>query len=183
MVTRIQILRSLSIEFLKELHEELPFGKASVTASGAQSTAALRQIEFKWKRTGYPEIVSRPTVQTTGQQTGIKVEATEVSFFPAIWFTPNGGDQPEENAKRFAELEKRGHAEKIKAAIFKEFPFIKDLSILYQAGVPNVFAEFEREGRSGKMPVALGIGWYKSAAWNMPRNRILCWRHGAHRPN
>jgi AAA domain, putative AbiEii toxin, Type IV TA system len=146
--------RTLSIEYIKQISDELPFGKTSISA-GVQPTPAIPQIEFKWKRTGFPEIVSRPQITTTGLQTSIKMEATEVSFFPAIWFTPAGGDLPEENAKRFAELEKRGTADKVKAAISKEFPFIKDMSILYQAGIPMVFADFEGKGRARKMPIAL----------------------------
>jgi AAA15 family ATPase/GTPase len=163
--------RTLSIEFISPVMEELPFGKPSVPAVGTQPSGLMPQIEFKWKRQGFPEIVARPTITSTGLQTGIKIESTEVSLFPAIWFTPTGSENPEENAKRFAELEKRGTADKIRAAIAKEFPAIKNLSILYQAGTAMVFADYE--GSSRKMPVALvsdginrllgiclGIGYY-----------------------
>jgi hypothetical protein len=135
----------------------------------------MPQIEFKWKRTGYPEVLAQPKITNTGLQMGIQAEGKEVVFFPAIWFTPTGADNPDENAKRFAELDKRGEIGKIKAAITKEFPFIKDLSILYQAGLPMVFAEIEGEGRSRKMPmglisdginrllgICLGIGYYRN---------------------
>jgi hypothetical protein len=64
----------------------------------------MPQIEFKWKRTGYPEIISKPRFTNTGLQ----IEASSASFFNAIWYTPSGGELPDENAKRFSELDKRG---------------------------------------------------------------------------
>jgi AAA15 family ATPase/GTPase len=147
--------RSLSIEYTTSLGEELPFGKPSVPARTTLSAGSTPQIEFKWKRTGYPEVIARPTITTTGVQVGIKLESTEVLYFPAIWFTPTGSDTPEEVAKRFAEIVKRGHISKIKDVITKEFPFIKDLTLLYQAGIPMVFADVEGTGRSKEMPVGL----------------------------
>ena len=171
--------RTLAVEFTTSVMDELPFGKQSLPIGGTQATPAMPQIEFKWKRTGYPEVLAQPKITNTGLQMGIqgegKAEGKEVIFFPAIWFTPTGADTPDENAKRFAELDKRGDIGKIKAAITKEFSFIKDLSILYQAGLPMVFAEVEGEGRSRKMPVGLisdginrllgiclGIGYYRN---------------------
>lgn len=147
--------RSLSIEYTNPIGEELPFGKPSVPKS-TLSAGATPQIEFKWKRIGYPEVLAKPTITTTGVQVGIQVESNkEIIFFPAIWFTPTGADTPEEIAKRFAEIEKRGHLSKIKDVIQGEFPFIKGLSILFQAGIPMVFAEVEGTGRARIMPVSL----------------------------
>jgi len=147
--------RSLSIEYTIAVGEELPFGKPSTPARATLSAGATPQIEFKWKRTGYPEVLAKPTITTTGVQVGIKLQSTDVLFFPAIWFTPAGGDTPEEVAKRFAEIVKLGHIAKIKDVIIKEFPFIKDLTLLYQAGIPMVFADVEGSGRSKVMPIGL----------------------------
>jgi AAA15 family ATPase/GTPase len=147
--------RSLSIEYTIPVGEELPFGKPAAPTRATLSAGATPQIEFKWKRTGYPEVIAKPTITTTGVQVGIKLESTEIMFFPAIWFTPAGSDPPEEVAKRFAEIVKRGRISKIKDAIKKEFSFIKDLSILYQAGIPMVFADIEGGERANAMPIGL----------------------------
>jgi AAA15 family ATPase/GTPase len=165
--------RSLSIEFSTSVIDELPFGKQAAP-SGTQATPAMPQIEFKWKRTGYPEVLLHPRITNTGLQMTPLSEPKETLFFPAIWFTPTGADNPDENAKRFAELDKRGDIGKVKAALTKEFPFIKDFFILYQAGIAMVFADVEGEGRARKLPVGLisdginrllgiclGIGYYK----------------------
>jgi len=165
--------RSLSIEFTTSIMDELPFSKQSIQ-SGVQATPAMPQIEFKWKRTGYPEVLTHPKVTNTGLQVSSPLDPKETIFFPAIWFTPTGADNPDEVSKRFAELDKRGDVGKVKAAITKEFPFIKDLAISYHAGIPMVFAEVEGEGRLRKMPmglisdginrllsICLGIGYYR----------------------
>ncbi len=145
--------RTLAIEYVDSLAtQELPFSKQIPLSSGSLlQNNAMPQIEFKWKRQGYPEVISRPKLT----QTGLQAESTTISFFPAIWFTPSGGELPEENARRFSEVEKKGGMDKIKAAIPKEFPYIKDISILYHAGVPMLFADFNRGGKCIKMPVAL----------------------------
>jgi hypothetical protein len=167
--------RTLAIEFTTSIMEELPFNKQAIP-SGTQASSGMPQVEFRWKRTGYPEVLIQPKVTSTGLQMGTKAEGKETIFFPAIWFTPTGADNPDENAKRFAELDRRGDIGKIKEAMTKEFSFIKDLSISYQGGIPMVFADVQGgEGRSRKMPfglisdgvnrllgICLGIGYYKS---------------------
>jgi AAA15 family ATPase/GTPase len=144
--------RTLSIEYSSSQVQELPFGKQSSMATGSQlQVGAWPQIEFTWKRQDHQVVISRPKFTSTGLQ----VEAATASYFQAIWFTPGAGELPEENAKRFAELDKRGDGtiDLVKARVCKEFPFIKDLSILYQAGLPMMFAEVENKQR--KMPVGL----------------------------
>jgi hypothetical protein len=144
--------RTLSIEYRSPQVQELPFGKQpSIPTGSQQQEGAWPQIEFTWKRRDHEAVVSRP--KFTG--TGLQVESANASYFQSIWYTPGAGELPEENAKRFAELDKRGDGDidLVKSKICKEFPFIKDLSILYQAGLPMMFAEVENKQR--KMPVAL----------------------------
>jgi AAA15 family ATPase/GTPase len=145
--------RSLSIEYYTSSQgRELPFGKQP-PASGVhlEQTNAMPQIEFKWKRSGYPEVISKPRFTNTGMQ----VDVTDVTYFPSIWYSPGASETPDENAKRFSELDKRGDGklDLVKTAIFKEFNFIKDVSIQFHAGIPIMFAELKTKPR--KMPVAL----------------------------
>jgi AAA15 family ATPase/GTPase len=145
--------RTLSIEYITPLQsQELPFGKQPSMSSGSiQQANAMPQIEFKWKRNGYSEVLSKPRFTSSGLQ----MDAASVNFFPAIWYTPGAGETPDENAKRFSELEKRGDGTSttVVNVIHKEFPFIVDLSIQYHAGVPMMFATLGNRGR--KMPVPL----------------------------
>jgi predicted ATPase len=76
-----------------------------------------------------------------------------VDFFPCVWFTPGLGETPDENAKRFSNLDKKGELQPVSDAISKEFPFVRGLSIDYHAGIPMVFAELE--GRTRKLPIPL----------------------------
>ncbi len=141
--------RSLSIEYTTSISPELPFGKQVTAGSGTQQVNVMPQIEFRWKRTGYPEVVSKPKFTPTGLQPDV----TAATFFPCLWFTPGVGESPDENAKRFSDLDKRGKMKPIFDAITGEFPFIKGLSIQYHAGVPMLFADIE--GKKLKMPVPL----------------------------
>jgi len=144
--------RNLSIEYTSSQAQELPFGKQpAMSSANLEQTNAMPQIEFKWKRTGYPEVLSKPKFTSTGMQ----IEAASMTYFPAIWYTPGANETPDENAKRFSELDKRGDGkiDHVKSAICEEFPFIKNLSIQYHAGLPMMFAE--RHNRSRKMPVVL----------------------------
>ena len=143
--------RRLSIEYTRSQAQELPFGKESASSMNLEQITAMPQIEFKWKREGYPEITSQPKFTNTGLET----DAKEVSFFPCIWYSPGAIESPDENPKRFSELDKRGDGklDLIQAAICHEFPFIKNLSIQYHAGLPMMFAELDNRPR--KMPVAL----------------------------
>jgi hypothetical protein len=143
--------RTLSIEYTRSLAQELPFGKQSPSGLNLEQITAMPQIEFRWKRTGYQEILSQPKFTNTGLET----ETKEVSFFPCVWYTPGATELPDENAKRFSELDKCGDGKLdfVKAAIYKEFPYIKGLSIQYHAGFPMMFAELDKKPR--KMPVAL----------------------------
>lgn len=144
--------RSLSIKYIEKSSQELLFGKQgnSQNTDLGQSTV-MPQIEFRWKRHGHQEIVTKPQFTSTG----LRMEVSESEYFPAIWYTPGGSETPDENAKRFSELDKAGDGKLnlVKEAIFKQFPFIKGLSIQYQAGFPMVFAEIDAKQR--KMPVAL----------------------------
>jgi predicted ATPase len=144
--------RNLSIEYASKQAQELPFGKQPpMSGVNLEQTNAMPQIEFKWKRNGYPEVVSKPRFTNTGMQ----IDATDVTYFPSIWYTPGGTETPDESAKRFSDLDKRGDGklDMVKTAIFKEFPFIKNVSIQYHAGFPMLFAELDKKPR--KMPVAL----------------------------
>lgn len=141
--------RSLSVEYTTPLAKELPFGKQSASDSSIHQITVMPQIEFKWKRTGYPEVVSRPKFTPTGLQ----VDITSATFFPSLWFTPGVGETPDDNAKRFSELDKRGAIKPVIEAITKEFPSVKSLSIQYHAGIPMLFADIE--GRTRKIPVPL----------------------------
>lgn len=144
--------RTLSIEYSGSQVQELPFGKQPSIAPGSpQQAGAWPQIEFTWKRHDHQAVVSRPKLTSTGLQ----FEPANASYFQSIWYTPGAGELPEENAKRFAELDKRGDGDidLVKSKVCKEFPFIEDLSILYQAGLPMMFARVENKER--KMPVAL----------------------------
>jgi len=143
--------RRLWIEYTSSEAQELPFGKESTSTMNLEQMTAMPQIEFKWKREGHPEILSHPKFTNTGLET----ETKEVSFFPCIWYTPGAVESPDENSKRFSELDKRGDGklDLIKAAISKEFPFIKDVSIQFHAGLPMMFATLDKKPR--KMPVAL----------------------------
>jgi hypothetical protein len=148
--------RTLSIEYVSSTAQELPFGKQTLrTNINAEQGNVLPQIEFRWRRHGHPEVVSKPKITTTGLQ----IESSEASFFSAIWYTPGAGETPDENSKRFSELDKRGDGklELIKSVFFQEFPFIRGLSIQYQAGFPMLFAEVA--GKPRKMPV--GFIWSK----------------------
>ena len=130
--------------------QELPFDKQ--TSSGAiaqQQLGGIPQVEFTWKRTGFPEVVTKPRILNTGLQ----YDVSRNDFFPCAWFTPGAGETPEENAKRFSELDKVGSADVIVKALHKEFSDIKGLSIDYHAGIPMVFAELEERNR--KLPVPL----------------------------
>lgn len=145
--------RTLKIEYAAPVYaQELTFGKQSgQSVVNLQQTTSIPQIEFKWKRRGHQEIISRPKLSNTGLQ----IESTGASFFNAIWYTPNGGETPDENARRFSVLDKRGDGttDLVLSAIMKEFPFIKGLSVQYHAGIPMMFATLENQDR--KMPVPL----------------------------
>ena len=144
--------RNLWIEYTTSQAQELPFGKQPpISAVNLEQTNAMPQIEFKWKRTGYPEVFARPKFTSKG----LEIDAPGVTYFPCIWYTPGSNENPEDNAKRFSELDKRGDGklDYVKSAIFKEFPFIKGVSIQYHAGTPVMFADLEKKQR--KMPVAL----------------------------
>jgi predicted ATPase len=111
----------------------------------------MPQIEFRWKQSYGKDIISRPQFTPTGLQLG----TTTVSYFPAIWYAPGTGESPDDNAKRFSELDKRGDgtSQFIKDVIEKEFPFIKDLSVQFHGGIPMMFASVDN--RTRKMPVAV----------------------------
>jgi hypothetical protein len=145
--------RTLGIQYVgSNSAQELPFGKQTPRANvNVEQSNVMPQIEFRWKRRGHPEVTSRPKITTTGLQ----IEASEAAFFPSIWYTPGAGETPDENSKRFSELDKRGDGklDLVKEALYKEFSFIRGLSIQYQAGTPMMFAEVDRKQR--KMPVAL----------------------------
>jgi hypothetical protein len=144
--------RTLSIQYVGSAAQELPFGKETPRSSmNFEQINAMPQIEFTWKRHGHKEVTSRPKFTPTGLQ----IEASDASFFPSIWYSPGSGETPDENSKRFSELDKRGDGklDLVKSALYKEFPFIKGLSIQYQAGFPMMFAEVDKKQR--KMPVAL----------------------------
>ena len=159
--------RNLWIEYVTPLAQELPFGKQS-TASSIQEVTVMPQIQFKWKRTGYPEVLSKPKFTSTGLQ----VEMTAATYFPSLWFSPGTGETPEENAKRFSDLDKRGVLGPVLGAIKKEFPIIENLSIQYQAGMPILFATIKGSSRKVPVPlisdgvnrlvgICLGIGYFK----------------------
>lgn len=144
--------RSLSIEYSAPLEQELPFGKQQDGGSGnLVQGGALPQIEFKWKRPGHPEVLTKPKFTNSGLQ----FEIGNIAHFPAVWFTPGAGESADENARRFSELTKRGNGDidLVIGALRKEFEFIEDLSIQYHAGIPMVFARVK--GKMRLMPVAL----------------------------
>jgi hypothetical protein len=144
--------RSLWIQYVSSSStQELPFDeKSSVSSSNrSQQTAGLPQIEFRWKRAGQPEIITRPIVNMRGLQ----LDVPRVDVFPCVWFTSGVAETPDENAKRFSELDKRGEIEPVVSALAKEFSYIRGLSIDYHAGIPMVFAELA--DRKRKMPVPL----------------------------
>jgi hypothetical protein len=145
--------RSLKIEYVAPVYsQELSFGKQTgQSVVNLQQATSIPQIEFKWKRRGHKEIISTPKVSSTGLQ----IDSTGSSFFNAIWYTPNGGETPEENTRRFSALDKRGDGtiDLILSAITKEFSFITGLSVQYHAGLPMMFATLENQAR--KMPVPL----------------------------
>lgn len=142
--------RTLSVEFVKQVgSQEIPFGKTSLRSDVAQLVSGLPQIQFTWKRTGFPAIVSTPKITNSGLQ----YDSSRVDFFPCIWFTPGAQETVEDNAKRFSELDKRGERELIASVLRREFPYIIDLSIDYHAGLPMVFADIK--GKSKKMPIPL----------------------------
>jgi AAA15 family ATPase/GTPase len=143
--------RSLRIEYSSVTEvQELPFDKQPLTiqTSVRTQTTGMPQIEFTWKRRDHPAIVAKPRFLPTGMQVNAQVD-----FFPCVWFTPGVGETPDENAKRFSELDKRGEAGPVLKVLTKEFPFIKGLSIDYHAGIPMVFAAVE--GKPRKLPVPL----------------------------
>jgi hypothetical protein len=121
--------RSLSIEYTTPLAQELPFGKQPSPGTDTQQLTVMPQIEFKWKRTGYQEVISKPRFTSTGMQADISSQ----TFFPALWFSPGTGETPEENAKRFSNLDKRGVLKPVLDAIRTEFSYIQDISIQYHA--------------------------------------------------
>jgi hypothetical protein len=143
--------RIVSAEYTRAFSQELPFERQDALPSGgAQFVGVMPQIEFKWKRNGFPQIVHRPTFTKAGLNFDPNAE---VSYFPVLWFTPGTPDTPDEHAKRFSVLDQKGAIDPVKDIMRKEFDFIKDLSIQYHAGMPMVFADVE--GKSRKMPVAL----------------------------
>ena len=145
--------RSLSIEYVTDKAQELPFGKqTSVSVLNQEQSNVMPQIEFKWKRRDHPEVVSRPKFTNTGMQVG---DAVDFTYFPCIWYSPGSPDSPDDNAKRFSQLAKSGEgkAELVKSVVLGEFGFMKDISIQYQAAIPMLFAELQ--GKQRKMPVAL----------------------------
>lgn len=144
--------RSLSIQYVADAGpQELPFGKQS-SASGdnsQQQVGGMPQIEFTWKRANFPETKAKPRVSPTGWQ----FDVSRVDLFPCVWFSPGATETPDENAKRFSELDKTGEASTVLEVLKKEFPFILDLSIDYHAGIPMMFAKVQ--GKPKKMPVPL----------------------------
>lgn len=143
--------RSLKVEYSSVTEvQELPFDKQPLTIQTSVRTQStgMPQIEFTWKRRDHPQIIAKPRFLPTGMQ----VDA-QVDFFPCVWFTPGIGETPDENAKRFSELDKRRGLGPVLKALTKEFDFIKGLSIDYHAGIPMVFAEIE--GKPKKLPVPL----------------------------
>lgn len=143
--------RSLAIQYVTPAGmQELPFGKQSDSGrDNTQQIGGMPQVEFTWKRASHPQVVSKPRIATTGLQ----FDVPNVDFFPCLWFTPGVSETPDENAKRFSELDKIGATGAVSRALEKEFPFIKGLSINYHAGIPMVFAELD--GKSRKLPVPL----------------------------
>lgn len=144
--------RTLIIQYAGSSARELPFGKQSSSSNvNLEQSNVMPQIEFKWKRHGHQEVTSRPKFTPTGLQ----IEASEAAFYPSIWYSPGAAEAPDENSKRFSELDKAGDGKLglIKEVICKQFGFIHGLSIQYQAGVPMVFADLDKKQR--KMPVAL----------------------------
>lgn len=143
--------RYLKVEYITPIGtQELPFDKLSSSTVGSRAQqAGMPQIEFSWKRDGHPEIIARPKFSPSGMQ----VDASRVDLFPCIWFTPGIGETPDENAKRFSDLDKNGNIAPVIAALTKEFPFIEGLSLDYHAGFPMVFAKLKDKTR--KMPVPL----------------------------
>jgi hypothetical protein len=143
--------RSLRIEYVAPVGtQELPFEKltAPSTAANRVQQTGMPQIEFKWRRDGHPEVIAKPKFVSTGMQVD-----TLADYFPCVWFTPGVAETPDENAKRYSHLDKRGELGPVKKAICKEFPFIQEISIDYHAGIPMLFAKVE--GKSRKMPVPL----------------------------
>jgi hypothetical protein len=143
--------RSLKFEYIAPVsNPELPFEKLSLPDGGSRAPqAGMPQIEFKWKRDGHPEITAKPRFLATGMQ----IETASVDLFPCVWFTPGVLETPDENAKRFSELDKKGELAPILEALAKEFPFIEGLSLDYHAGYPMVFAKLA--GQNRKLPVPL----------------------------
>lgn len=161
--------RNLRIEYITPVGtQELPFEKLLETSTAPNRTQqiGMPQIEFKWKRDGRPEIIARPKFLPTGMQVDVQSD-----FFPCVWFTPGLGETPDENAKRFSDLDKTGQLKPVSDAISKEFPYIQGLSIDYHAGIPMVFAELKEKTRKIPVPlisdgvnrlmgICLGIAYY-----------------------
>jgi len=142
--------RSLRIEYIAPTdRQELPFDKLAGTSTSSQvQQTGMPQIEFKWKRDGYPEVIAKPKILPTGLQVDAPAD-----FFPCVWFTPGAAEAPDENAKRFSHLDKRGELGPVTDAICKEFTYIDGLSIDYHAGIAMIFAQLK--GKSRKIPVPL----------------------------
>jgi hypothetical protein len=144
--------RTLSIQYVAPVGvQELPFEKQASTSTSTtqQQLGGMPQVEFSWKRTNYPKIVSRPKMTSNGLQ----FDVPEAAFFPCWWSTPGVPESPDDNAKRFSELDKKGESNAIWEVLAREFNFIEGLSIDYHAGHPMVFAKLD--GKSRKFPIPL----------------------------
>jgi hypothetical protein len=132
--------RNLFIEFATAAGtQELPFGKQVLAGSSSISSqgGVLPQIQFTWKRAHHQTIVVRPKVTTSGLQ----YDPKSVEFFPCIWFSPGAAETPDENARRFSNLDTVGESNSVLEVLSHEFSFIDGLSIEYHAGIPMVFVE------------------------------------------
>lgn len=142
--------RSLSIEYVTPVGmQELPFGKQELQRDNTQQIGGMPQVQFIWKRANHPQVISKPQVSSNG----LKFDVPEVDFFPCVWFSPGASETPDENAKRFSELDKKGETDAVLQVLSKEFSYITGLSINYHAGIPMVFAELKDKQR--KLPVPL----------------------------
>ncbi|MGO9087094.1 MAG: AAA family ATPase [Terriglobales bacterium] len=112
----------------------------------------LPQITFEWKRADQNPIVIKPLITSAGL---VAEGMGPASVFPTLLFAPHSPDSPEEHAKRFSELSKKGEIGPIVKGLKTEFPFVKSLSLEYYSNTPAVYADVSVNGHSRKMAVGL----------------------------
>lgn len=106
-------------------------------------------VTFEWTRGGAEPVKVTPRISDSG----LVFEGFSFEHFPMLFYGPHIPDPPQDDANRFSKLSRDGRIQPVIEALRQEFPFIRDLSLEINSGVPTVFAEVQDQKR--KFPLGL----------------------------